>query len=377
MRQMTFKAAALMLLLSTSTYAELESEPIGKIEKLGAPEPHWIWVADFAFFNMPDGRSYLYNGDTGQFLGMLNHGFAFNSLTIPSHYKEIYAAETYYDRGVRGNRAEVVSIYDPKTLEFKEEIKIPAKRSSNMPNPGNNSITDDDKFMLVYNMTPQTSVSVIDVGARKFVGEVEIPGCALAFPAGDRQFLSICGDGTLLTTTLDNDGEKESQSRTPSFFDVNVDPVTEKPARWGDSYVFATFAGMAHVVSADGAQAPWSLVSKDDAEEGWRIGGAGHLAVHQKTNRFYSLMHQGGEDTHKDPGTEVWVYDLNTKQRVDRIALKEIATSIHVTQDDTPLMTTAFIAVPAMEIYDAMTGEHLRSISEVGSTPTLMLSLGQ
>ena len=209
------------------------------------------------------------------------------------------------------------------------------------------------------------------------MGEIEIPGCALAFPAGDRQFLSICGDGTLLVTNLTDAGEKESQSRTAGFFDVNVDPATEKPARWGDSYVFATFSGMAHVVSAEGAKAPWALVSKEDAADGWRIGGALHLAIHQKTNRLYSLMHQGGEDTHKDPGNEVWVYDLNTKQRVDRIALKEIATSIHLTQDDAPLMVAAFIAAPAMEIYDAMTGEHLRSISEVGSTPTVMQSPGR
>ena len=68
---------------------------------------------------------------------------------------------------------------------------------------------------------------------------------------------------------------------------------------------------------------------------------------------------------------------MNTKQRVDRIALKEIATSIHLTQDDAPLMVAAFIAAPAMEIYDAMTGEHLRSISEVGSTPTVMQSPGR
>ena len=35
-----------------------------------------------------------------------------------------------------------------------------------------------------------------------------------------------------------------------------------------------------------------------------------HLAVHQKSGRLYSLMHQGGPDTHKEPGTELWIYDL-------------------------------------------------------------------
>ena len=71
-----------------------------------------------------------------------------------------------------------------------------------------------------------------------------------------------------------------------------------------------------------------------------------HLALHAGTGRLYSLMHVGGEYTHKDPGTEVWVYDLAGKRRVQRIALKDPATSIAVTRDAKPLLFSIFIGAP-------------------------------
>ena len=51
----------------------LTKDVYGKVEAL--PErlhPHWVWVTDFAGSAMPDGRAYLYDGDTGRMLGMLN-----------------------------------------------------------------------------------------------------------------------------------------------------------------------------------------------------------------------------------------------------------------------------------------------------------------
>jgi len=29
-----------------------------------------------------------------------------------------------------------------------------------------------------------------------------------------------------------------------------------------------------------------------------------------------ALVHQGGPETHKDPGTEIWVYDLASRRKV-------------------------------------------------------------
>ena len=64
-------------------------------------------------------------------------------------------------------------------------------------------LTDDERFLLIYNFTPAQSVSVVDIGERKFVGEVETAGCALVYPTGRRSFFSICSDGALLVMTLD------------------------------------------------------------------------------------------------------------------------------------------------------------------------------
>ena len=90
------------------------------------------------------------------------------------------------------------------------------------------------------------------------------------------------------------------------------------------------------------------------------------------SGRLYSLMHQGGDDTHKDPGQDVWVYDLQTRRQVQKIKLKNLSTSIQVSKDDKPLMFSIFIASPSLDIYDAKGGEYLRTVDEIGFTPTIM-----
>ena len=85
-------------------------------------------------------------------------------------------------------------------------------------------------------------------------------------------------------------------------------------------------------------------------------------------------MHIGGADTHKDPGTEVWVYDVAGKKRTQRIVLKEMATSIAVTQDVKPLLFAIFIGAQKVDVYDALSGTFLRSIGEIGFTPTTLVT---
>ena len=58
-----------------------------------------------------------------------------------------------------------------------------------MPMLAQARLTDDDRFLLIYNYTPAQSVTVVDVPARKFVGEVDIAGCALVYPTGPRGVL--------------------------------------------------------------------------------------------------------------------------------------------------------------------------------------------
>ena len=338
----------------------------------GEYNPHWVWVDDMSFFHMIDGRAYLVDADRGRVLGMLSTGGIFNKLELPTNTPEIYAAATFYSRGTRGERTDVITIFDRSNLSAIGEVIIPAKRHTSMATIAHSTLTDDDRFMLVYNMTPAQSVTVVNIQKREFTGEISTPGCAMIYAVGERQFNMLCGDGSLMTVTLDDSGATADKVRSAPFFDPHVDPVTEKPVRFGDQWLYVSFDGFAHPVHiVDGKPefgAPWSLLSDAEREQSWRIGGAQHLAAHQQRGLLYSLVHQGGDDTHKDPGTEVWVYDIDAKVRVQRIELANLATSIQVSQDDEPLLLTAFIAVPALDVYDASTGEHLRTVGELGET---------
>jgi methylamine dehydrogenase heavy chain len=137
-----------------------------------------------------------------------------------------------------------------------------------------------------------------------------------------------------------------------------------------------SFAGDVHPVDAASAELAfdpsWPLSSVEERASGWRPGGLQPFALHAKSGRMYALMHQGGPDTHKDPGQEVWVYDLATRKRVQRLVLGEIATSIAVSPDEAPLLYSAFLGAPALVVYDARTGARLRAIENAASWPGLL-----
>jgi methylamine dehydrogenase heavy chain len=290
----------------------------------------------------------------------------------------IYSPETYFSRGTRGVRTDVVTLYDPAHLAPVGEIVVPPKRSSNMPMMANAQLTDDGRFLLIYNFTPAQSVTVVDTKARKFVGEVETSGCALIYPTGPRSFFSLCADGALLHTVLDDTGHSKSSDRTQPLFDVEHDPVTEKGVRVGDTWYFVSFGGTMYPVKVQNGtlklQKTWSLLSAAEKSQGWRPGGLQQLAVHAGLNRLYSIMHQGPLETHKDPGREVWVYDLAHQSRTQTIAMKNNSGSIQVSRDARPLLFSIFIESNVLDVYDATSGKYLRSVNDIGTTPTVLVS---
>jgi len=338
--------------------------------------PHWVWASDASMSAMPDGRAYLIDGDTGRYLGGLNTGYSFNSLTLPRHYREIYSAETYYSRHTRGTRTDVVSFYDPLTLTPTHEIELPPKRGSTLPRLNNTAITDDDRFMAVFNITPATSLSIVDLQARKFVGEIDTPGCSMAYTAGTRTLFSLCTDGSLMTIHMDDGGTASAKQASPPFFVVSEDPITENGARYGQKWLFASVMGYVYTIDFSSGEPvfdePWSLLSDAERAENWRIGGWQHLAVHETSGRLYSIMHQGGFDTYQEPGHEIWVYDLARKTRVAVITTVHETVSIEVTQDDSPLLFGIAADAPALDVYDVMSSSHLRTVDELGSGLSLL-----
>lgn len=358
--------------------AQLPAEPAG-VEQLPArPGAHWVWVNDMAFFSLPDGKAFLVDGDSGKMLGMLSGGYSFNALLVPRSGGVLYAPESYYSRGTRGQRTDVVTIYDASRLEPLGEIAIPPKRSSSMPMLANAALTDDERFLLIYNFTPAQSVTVVDLHERKLAAEIDTPGCALVYPTGARSFFSLCSDGSLLLTTLTDAGQAAARAHTTPLFDAVKDPLTEKGVRAGDTWLFASFAGTIYPLrSAHGGierGATWPLFTPAELGAHWRTGGLQHLALHAASGRLYAIVHQGGPETHKDPGTAVWVYEVASRRRVQQIALHGKTGSIQVSQDASPLLFACFIESSTLDIYDATSGKYLRSVAGIGQTPTVLVT---
>ena len=375
-------ASALMscALLGGSARADLPSDSAHgpQVATLAVPaSKHWVWVNDFVFPHMADGMAYLIDGDTGGYLGTLSTGYSFAHVLLSRDSKLIYSPETYFSRGTRGTRTDVVTLYDAGTLMVAGEIAIPPKRSSNLPMIANQVLTDDDRFLLIYNFNPAQGVTVVDTKLRKFVREVETPGCALVYPTGPRSFFSVCGDGSLSLVDLEDSGAAH-QKRTQPLFDMAADPVTEKAVRIGRIWYFVSFSGRIYPLEAGPQKAAmgptWWLTSDAERKAGWRPGGIQQLAVNSQKSLLYAIMHRGGVETHKDPGKDVWVFDVSTRQRVQQFALKKLASSIQLSSDAEPLLFSIFIDGTDLDVYDAASGKFLRSVNHVGTTPTVMVT---
>ena len=300
-------AAFLGAVWSAPGSAQFRTDPLTVGQLPEQPGAHWVWANDIVFHHMVDGKAFLLDGDSGRMLGMLSTGFNYNGIVIGKGGAELISPETYFARGTRGARTDVVTFYGGRNLSPVGEVIIPPKRASTMPMLANTPLTDDSRFLLIYNFTPAQSVSVVDVPARKFVGEVEIPGCALIYPTGPRAFFSLCGDGAALQVQLDDGGQAIKKNRTAKLVDPVKDPVTEKAVRDGNGWIFVTFTGMVVRIEATSgglsAAESWSLLDAADRKASWRPGGLQHLSLHAATRRLYSLMHVGGDFSHTYPGT--------------------------------------------------------------------------
>ena len=372
------KLLFLSVFFATQAFGQIEPEPTGRIETLPAAYPgHWVLLQDGAFFHMNNGKVIVVDADSddpaGRVKGMLDASFIAQMYQARTK-SEIYVAESFYSRGTRGERTDVVTIYDKSTLTPRGEVVIPPKRVSGMPTHYHLQAVDNERIVLAYNFTPATSVSVVDIESREFLAEIPIPGCSLVYPMAGRAFASLCTDGTMLSIQLDQDGNQASTARTDVFFDANNDPIMEKAAIIDGVAYFPSFLGRVVPVDLNGDEPvvgdEWSLIG--DEAGGWRPGGLAPTAS-DAAGRLYVLMHpEGYEGSHKDPGVEVWVFDVETGQRVDRIALELPAISIGVTQDDDPILVATNINLE-VDVYDIGSGALQRTLSGTGAqTPFLL-----
>ncbi len=378
------------------------TDPIEKASVATLPESgdHWVWVPDRILQH-----SVLFDGDTGEALGMLDSTSTLTPKTplFSRTRGEFYSVDTAYTRGNRGSRIDFVSIYDARTLGYEAEILLPTQTGQSNSSHAYAELLGD-RFLATFNQFPNVSVSIVDLEQRRFVEEIVMTGCAGVFPVGPRRFAALCGDGTALRVDLDASGRKQSFSSSPKFFDAVTDPVAMSAGRDGTRWVFVSFSGQVH--SVDFSTDPptptpgWSLLDDTLARAGWRPGGLQHVAVHEPTQRLYVVMHQGEAGSHKKPGN-IWVYDLNQKKRTDRFELPNLTAAflipfakvepagfvsrlmrwtlpspgvhtIAVSADASPVLFARNAELGAVAVLDALSGKTLRVIGEAGlAGPTL------
>jgi methylamine dehydrogenase heavy chain len=206
------------------------------------------------------------------------------------------------------------------------------------------------------------------------LGEVAIAGCSFVFPTGERGFSSLCSDGGLLTTRLDKDGSVDDSTRIKPFNDVIDDAMFARPGEIDGVFYFPTFTGNVVPIDMTGADAQlgeaWSLTTKAERSQGWRPGGP-WPAIGNPDGRLYVLMHaDGGEGTHKNGGSEVWIFDAVKGERINRIELARWGVALGISGSQAPqLIVTG--AEPVVDVYQA-DGTHVRTLAVEASTPLLV-----
>jgi len=339
----------------------------------------WMLVHDFNFNSIIDGRAAIVDvmGTNTNLKGQIPVA-QFGTVIAATKRSEIYTGDTFYSRMTRGERTDVVTIWDKATLAPKGEILLPGNKRGQMVTIKNGfQLVNDENWLLVFGFTPGASVFVVDLEARKVLNEVPIPGCSMMYPTGQRSFSTLCADGTISTITLDASGQATTTVTSPQpVNDLDHDPMFMMPAMVGRTAWFATFKGQLHGFDFSGAAArdlgTFSLGTAPGAAPEWRPGGW-QVVTSDKAGRVYVLMNPNGRDgSHKDGGSDVWVMDPVKRVLVQRIALEAAGVSIEATQQAQPRLVVAR-ADGVLDVYDVASGKLERSLgSSITFSPMTM-----
>ncbi len=377
---MTRKLWAL-LLLGICACAQAQAPPIPQAEQsdVATLKPLtsrrvFLWGG---FFNP---GIFIVDADKGEMEGYLPKS-DWSSFAVAPGGKTYYVAETLWTHDTRGERQDMLTVYDGTTLNLRKEIPLPG-RALSVPKPQSFALSESGHYGYVYNLSPASSVVVVDLVKEKAVSTVETPGCALVLPYAEAGFGSICGDGSLSTFGLDAKAHGVLKSSV-HFFDAVADPVFDQLALDVGSRKAFFVSYLGHIFEAtlgDQAQvAPaWSLQAaaglnepKDESPEvAWRPGGMQLIAYHRASGRLFVLMHVGEGWTHKQEAAEIWVLNAATHTLIRRIGLKEPVVNVAVSQDADPLLLVTGHG-PRLTVLDPDSGAVVRTVEAVNGGPMM------
>jgi methylamine dehydrogenase heavy chain len=361
-------ALAYAAALALPALAELPVERVG-VATVPAANPYRLYLSDMVISHFIDARLIIVDGESLKVLGNVGTALTGHSTLSPDR-SEILVSTAYFTKLNRGERIGELDIYDATTLKLKAEIPVPPKHAQSMPYRGSIRTSADGHFVYMQNATPATSVTVVDRTAGKFVAEIPTPGCWMIYPpqSSSNRFSTLCGDGTMLTITLDAEGKPLDKKKSAKFFDPDADALFVAGEQMGDDYLFVSFKGNIQAVNVGGdvavADKPWTLLTAADQKAGWRPGGYQPMALQQKSSRLYVGMHpKGREGSHKDPAKEIWAFDLATKKRVARVPGLH-STVLAASRGDAPKLYAMSTEKQTIAVFDA--GSKLKHLTTAG-----------
>ncbi len=349
----------------------LPAETIPKVETLPAQYP-----TSWAFVNYPNDRIELRNvgADSRDVKGQVQAHDS-GTLLVPDKRPEFYVADTVWSRGSRGVRTDFITVYDTQTLNPTAEIVLPgAKRALITAMDGMMAFTDEQRMALIFDFTPASSVTVVDLLKRQVLGDVEIPGCSLVYPSGARGFSTLCSSGTLLTVRLDANGAVSARTESKAFNPLDTDPLFTGSTLVGGVRYFPSLHGRVQPIDMRGDEVKilpdWPLVPAAEEAGHWRPSGWQTVAGDDQKLLYVLMQPDAHEGTHKDPATEVWVYNVATKTRIKRLRLVRPSSSIALTHGAEPLILVQNSA--RLDVYEPG-GSLVRSLDLPGASSGISL----
>ncbi len=375
-------AVALLLVLPGAQAAEppLPIEKTGTVLELPASYPeHWVMVDEASFFSMYGGKviilDVLETQPAKRIKGMV-HKNLLGNFAQHEQRPEFYVLESFHERGWRGKKTDVFVVYDRSTLKIKQEILWPTDRLQALPERYAMTVSGDGQLVFAANFNPAASFSVVDLAGHELVSTIGTPGCVLTYPSGPRSVASLCSNGGMLTTVVDQQGQLKSQHRMEPFFDTNKTPIFERPAIINGQAYFPSFLGELHHIDLSGEVASyvesWSLVSEAERKANWRPAGLGLIDRDDQGLLYLIMQPDGAEGTHSQGGPQIWVFDVAGKTRVQVIEAPNWAISIAVTRGATPKLVVTNGEL-GLDIIDTQSGELMQTISDFGSVTPLLV----
>jgi len=365
----------MLCLVAGAARAELPVEHV-TVERMPPDNGHILYVVDGSVAHGVDGKVRVMDGDNFRILGQFSGGF-FGDFLPAADGSTLFNATTFFSRGDHGTHTEVLEYYDLKTLMPTAEVVLPPKRAQSNGISALMAESAGGTYVLIQNATPATSVTVVDVKARKVLAELPNAGCYGIYPSPTMagRFASLCGDGSVLTVDFAPDGHETARRRSAVLFDPDADALFLSAAQ-ADMHrlIFISFLGHVHVIDVSGEvatqQVPWSLLAGVPDSAGWRPGGEQVIAYSASTGMLYVTMHPNGrEGSHKDPAEEIWKVDLARHAVVAR-GKTDGAICVAVSREAKPLVFTESATDGSLARYDGDT------LGKLGQTPLHLLDFG-